>query len=138
MEKLQPYIDSHVQNHRVSDFEALNFIAKRIGKTTNQKYVNRDKHLYKLLNERKKKNMYITCDDAIKLAKNANIDITKYPYFHAVCPFIIDWWNISFGTFNDAALCYYAHFGDYHPKTGTLKLKLPLQMPTDFKDVVYR
>ena len=137
MEKLKPYIESHIQNHKVSDFEALKYIAKRIGKPTNKNYVRRDKHLYNLLAERKKKNMYITCDNAIELANLAKIDIKAYPYFHALCPFIIDWWNISHGTFNDGALCYYARYGDYHPETGDLKLELPLPMPNDFKDITY-
>ena len=138
MEKLEPYIKSHIQNHRVDDFEAVKFISKRISKPTNKNYVRRDKHLYNLLAERKKKNMYITCDDAIELATLAGLDLKKQPYYHALCPFIIDWWNIYYDDFCEGALCYYARYGDFHLKKGTIKLGLPLPMPNDFQDVEYK
>jgi hypothetical protein len=132
------YIQSHVQNHRVSDFEALKFIAKRIGKKTNKTYVRRDKHMHNMLKERKEMNMYITCRDAIELSELMNISLKEYPYFHSLCPYILDWWNISTDNFSDGALCYYAHFGEYHPTTGSRKLTLPLDMPCDFKEITYQ
>ena len=115
-------MEEHIKKYHVNDIEILYHIVRI---NTKKKYVQRDKYVFKLLRQRLNMNTYITCEEAIKIAQIANIDLKKFPYFHSICPFIIDWWNIWSDYFDGAALCYYADFGDYHPKYGSLKIKNP-------------
>ena len=82
--------------------------------------------VYNILENLKKKNIYITVKKALELSKVLNISMKKYNDIHLLCPFILDWWNIWKDNFCAPALCYYADFGDYYKCEIS---KIPMRLP---------
>ena len=63
-----------------------------------------------ILNQIKSTNKYISAELGEELLRRTGLDSVQKS--HLICPFILDWWNMSKYNFKRYELCYYGRYGD--------------------------